>query len=681
MTLLSPIPALIAAAITIPALLFFYFLKLRRRPVRVSSTLLWEEAIRDLQVNVPFRLIRPTWLLLLQLLILALFLLALARPAIDLPRGIPERIILIIDRSASMSARDVDSRDGPITRLDAAKQKALDSLARFSRSSGASFAVIAFAAEPILISSFSSDAGAARIAIASIQPTDQPGNLRAALQLAGGLFSGDSDESTPRSRGLATLYSDGSFADTDALALPGAEFQIRSVGPQPPSARISDSESDTLPAIESHDNLGIVAIAARRKWEDPTIIRIFARVLNASAEPITVPVILTLDGKETQSTILTIPAATASVSVVADPLDSAKPAPASIPGESAASFKLETREGGIATIRIDRPDALAADNSASVILSPASKPRILIVTPDAAPRRGPDWITTNIEELQLPHVAMSASAFAREINPHFDLIIFDRVTPAIVPAIPSLSFGTGVPGLVMQPTPKDGTFVISWRRTHPVLRSITLDGVFVGSPLPLSMATAEDELASGESGPLIAESHGPGPRRIVVAFDLALSNWPIQVSFPIFLASAIDYLTLRADEHAGGSFTTAEPAGLRHGPPNRITLDGPVKLDIPAPLPSTTDSPISLGILERAGIYRVVGMPEGTPAQDRIIAINLLDQTESSLAVRQSLKVSGQTVASTAGDSGPREIWPWLIAAALILLTIEWALNAWQMKV
>ena len=40
MTFLSPIPALIAAAITVPALLFFYFLKLRRRPVRVSTATL-----------------------------------------------------------------------------------------------------------------------------------------------------------------------------------------------------------------------------------------------------------------------------------------------------------------------------------------------------------------------------------------------------------------------------------------------------------------------------------------------------------------------------------------------------------------------------------------------------------------------------------------------------------------
>lgn len=681
MTFLSPIPALIAAAIAVPALLFFYFLKLRRRPVRVSSTLLWEEAIRDLQVNVPFRLIKPTWLLFLQLLILGLFLLALARPAIDLPRGVPERIIFIIDRSASMSARDVEvpgRGGGPITRLESARQKALDSLRQLSRSSGATFAVIAFAAEPVLACSFTSDSGTARAAIESIQPTDQPGNIKAALQLASGLFSGDTDESTPRPRGLATIFSDGSFSDKNSLALSGAEPRFQSVGPAP--SRNPDPEAGAQP-LESHDNLGIVAIAARREWEDPTVIRIFVRVQNASAESVTSPLVLSLDDKEVQSTILTVPGATQPVSGATNP---DQPAPPPTPGESAASFKLESRDGGIATVRFDRPDALSSDNSAGIILSPAFKPRILIVSPDNVTSRAPDWVTTNIEEMQLPHMKMSASLFARETNPRFDLIIFDRVTPSATPAIPSLSFGAGIPALPLQATPSPrGTYVISWKRTHPVLRNITLDGVYIGKPLPLSTSNTDDELARGTDGPLMAETHSPGPRHIVVSFELSLSNWPVQVSFPIFLAAAIDYLTLRAEEHSGSSFTTAEPSRIRHAPVGTgrapITLDGPIKLDVPSA--AAADGAVSVGILERAGIYLVNGLPEGTPAEDRAIAVNLLDQTESALAVHQSLRISGQTISSNAGDAGPREIWPWLIAAALVLLTIEWALNAWQMKV
>ena len=74
---LSPLPAIIAAAIAVPSLLVLYFLKLKRRELVISSTLLWKKAIQDLQVNAPFQKLRRNLLLILQLILLALLCLAL----------------------------------------------------------------------------------------------------------------------------------------------------------------------------------------------------------------------------------------------------------------------------------------------------------------------------------------------------------------------------------------------------------------------------------------------------------------------------------------------------------------------------------------------------------------------------------------------------------------------------
>src|SRR6201747_2714811 len=92
-------PYMAAAAVAIPSLLILYFLKLRRREMAVSSTLLWKKAVQDLQVNAPFQKLRRNLLLLLQLLLLALLLLALSRPVSNYTPGPGKTTVILLDRS------------------------------------------------------------------------------------------------------------------------------------------------------------------------------------------------------------------------------------------------------------------------------------------------------------------------------------------------------------------------------------------------------------------------------------------------------------------------------------------------------------------------------------------------------------------------------------------------------
>src|SRR3954469_22686404 len=150
MNWLSPAYAIIAASIAVPALLILYFLKLRRRDVEISTTLLWKKAIEDLQANAPFQRLRKNLLLFLQLLILGAALVALAQPTLKAQTLTGARHLILIDRSASMSAQDA-TLDGKLgTRLEAAKPEAvrlIESLrapSLFSKGSGDQAMVIAF---------------------------------------------------------------------------------------------------------------------------------------------------------------------------------------------------------------------------------------------------------------------------------------------------------------------------------------------------------------------------------------------------------------------------------------------------------------------------------------------------------------------------------------------------------
>ncbi|HWB19128.1 MAG TPA: VWA domain-containing protein [Phycisphaerales bacterium] len=207
MTFVSPWLAGIAAAVAIPTLLLLYFLKLRRRYVRIPSTLLWQRAVVDLQVNTPFQKLRASWLLFLQMLMLVLLLLALAQPRIQSQGRSPERYILLMDVSASMSAKAADGQ----TRLDVAKTQAKSLIAQASRGvSRPAMMVIAVGASPSIISPWQTNEGITSEAIEILDATDEEANLQAALQLAGS-FTGRGEAETVQPPEVV-FFSDGSVA-------------------------------------------------------------------------------------------------------------------------------------------------------------------------------------------------------------------------------------------------------------------------------------------------------------------------------------------------------------------------------------------------------------------------------------------------------------------------------------
>src|SRR5215813_5566070 len=119
MSFLAPV-ALALSALAIPIILL-YMLRLRRRDVQVSSTMLWQQILRDREANAPWQRLKRNLLMLLQLLILAALVIALARPFVAVPTVTSGRTALLIDASASMNATDVQPN-----RFEVAKQQALD---------------------------------------------------------------------------------------------------------------------------------------------------------------------------------------------------------------------------------------------------------------------------------------------------------------------------------------------------------------------------------------------------------------------------------------------------------------------------------------------------------------------------------------------------------------------------
>lgn len=717
-TFLAPITGLTAAAIATPILLLYYFLKLRRRPVRISSTLLWERAVRDLEVNTPFRWLRPSWLLFMQLLALASLCLALARPAIEAPEQTANRLILLIDASASMNARDArleresenanetsaPSSSAPPTknsrldravppgasRLDAAKREALKLIARLDEYSGgsgtaASAAVVWFAAAPRAMTGFTSSAAELRRAINSIEPTDQPGDLPAALKLAHAMAQQSSrDNRTPGAGPAATarimLIGDGGGGADELGGLGRADFRFIRVGPAPD---------------EPLDNLGVVALSARRDMDDPAKVRLFARVQNTSRSPVTTTITLRLDDTPLRTREITIP-----------------PRSDDAPGENATVFEFLDAPSGrakLATVALLRRDALPSDNAAAIRLEPAIPPRTLIVTPPTiseGARLAHELLVKAVAAVgsRIIDTIDSARFNALEATPgaldRYDLLILDGGRVSWLPAIPTISFGAeldpeiqtantsevanGVPVSRIKPdrqTPEAPFGIASWQRSHPILRQVSLDGVVIAQRAAMldtgdsaSQRGRTENLAAAPDGPIITLARRAGADRLSVGFELVQSNWPVQLSFVVFLTNALEHLTHMIGESAGVAYTTTETVAIRAAP-------GATQIDVTGPMNFSRarqgDDLIRLGALPLAGVYRVQGAIE----TDQVVPVNVLNEEESSILTRNEVRIAGRaTTASSVAAGAPREIWRWFVLAALAVLAAEWMLHAWRMR-
>ena len=709
MTFLAPLAGLLAAAVALPILLGLYLLKLRRRPLRVSSTLLWEQAVQDLQANVPLRWLKWSWLFLLQMVAIACVLVAIARPAIPGVVGEASRVIVLIDRSASMSCLDGagGTPEKPATRLDEARRAALGVVEQALHASSGpggrtpEIMIVGYAAEARTLTRFTSSRTELTESIQKLDGTDQPDDLGAGLDTVRALDAGRDGELVAAPRTSVVVITDHAVgAEQMGGHLPaGTSLRTVLVGPatKPPEAR-----SPT-------DNLGIVALSAARDANTPATARVFVRVIS------------TLSSEEETTLSCRVDDRPAGVFALKIPGAAPGPDERISPGAASATFELEAPQGGLVTVAISRPDVLACDNQGAVLLGPATRPKVLVVGPGDEPEdpyrsvRGPSGVDRFLwgvlQELDLSALrvidaaayktAVSAAETPSRAWADYDLIIFDRVTPAIAPSVPTLSIGAGLPSLgVRVEAAKPGdpaaapTRFALWTRTHPVFRYGAPDAVLVAPPMKVYLPPDDSqlgkdhaftELAQGASGPLVIaidDDRVPGsvPRRIILAFDLLRTNWGPDVTFPVFVASAVDHLTGRGDSGAGVAYTTTQSVAVVPLPgAAELHVRGPREFTVPLRRPATGEQvstePVSLGVLDRAGVYVV----EGARLGNATIAVNMLSERESSLAIGEQVtaaELSGDSTPAAAREKSGREIWHWFIGAAGALSCLEWIVYA-----
>lgn len=621
--------AVYAAAVSVPLLLLLYFFKLKRREQIVSSTLLWKRAVQDLQVNAPFQRIRHNILLLLQLLMLLAILLAVAGSILSLLAGPGRRYVLLIDRSASMNATDIKP-----TRLDAAKEqakvfvKSLRSKAFFSlRGDCDQTMVIAFDNNAKVMCNFTSDKRQLNLAIDAITPSDGDSSLGEAVVVARAFAQSpgvEADFLSAEEPAQLVLFSDGQIRDLEQIVVGSDELVFHCIG-------------------ESPDNVGITAMQARRSYEKPDEINVFATLANYGAERVTCDVQLSINND-----------VRAVRSVTVRPRKTNSGSDTTQPGKLAVNFSLSHAEPGILEVRKlqgsrgagSQPDSLPCDDAAWAILSPPKKLSVLLVT------AGNVVLESALQSCPVARLdvnspaefdAMDHSALSVEQGPRFagtqpyDVIVLDNHLPAQLPKCRYLVFGRPPDGIDVSVTQQlENQIMVDWRPKHPILEYVNLTNLFAAKCYKMTLPRDAEVLAEFNETPALAMVRRNGSVFLLAGFDILQTNWPFEPSFVLFCYNAANFLGMQVGRKKELNLKVGQPIivdGLK--PEISARIDGPGFSGME--IKSNSSGSIRFPGTSRVGVYNL-SIPE---QPNRIFAVNLLDTQESNVEPVREIVFAG----------------------------------------
>ena len=611
----------------IPIVVLLHFLKLRRRHHVVPSVMLWLEAIEDMKANVPFQRLRHSLLLPLQILFLLVVVGGVARPALRQLGGLGEQSILVIDTSASMGATDLGK-----TRLEVAKAEALKLINRLG--ADGQMMIMDTSRPPHNIrQTFTSDRAKLYQAVENLSMVYTGPSLRPVFDsvVAYADVSGTQTPLNPDTIGVV-------FISDNFRMLPdsASSAQLQEIG--------SGNQSE---------NIAIVQFSITRALIPPNRYQVLVGIQSFADTPKEFQVQLGIEGKSSfeDKTVVLPPKETTSI-----------------------LFSLDDDErfyGQVVTASLDISDDLSADNTASAILHPPPKWKILLVS-DQNPLPLNAILKTD------PHVSLNQiqTSEYHGVGDN-DILIFDQFVPDPLPE-GNVVFLNPIGGLPFMPTQnnRQPIRVINQHPTHQVMRDVSLIDLEVKVSLQTQLPLWGIPLVETSQTPLIWLGEQDNQKMIVFAFDPFdpdISNFAASIpSAPILMSQCLEWL--------GTATSPIQPDLVRTGESVKIWIESPNEVEeVIVQRPDgtrrklkTQEARIVFVDTTQIGVYTVFA--DGEPLGR--FAANLLNPQESDLSPPQPVDNANTGINSGQVQSDlpevNREIWAYAAVLALLLLIVEW---------
>lgn len=694
MNFLNPAAIAIAAGLTVPPLVALYFLKLNRQVRFVPSTLLWKKTIEDLRVNAPFQRLRNSLLLWLQLLVLLAGAFALGKPISKMTQIQDDTVIILVDQSASMAVIEADGR----SRLAIAKEEARRVIDNMSDDARAM--VIAFSDTAAPVSSFDRDKTALKRKIDSIEQTQSTTALGEAIRLAEAyaqtllLGSEEGRQSatpeTPPPPAAVFLMTDGRIADSDTIAL-----------------QKIDAESMRVSIVgQRRDNVGITAMSARRRYEQPQTLEVVATVQNFSTEARSIDASLFIDGKLVDvKTVDLKPVAVANETNGRSEPEQGKSsatstadANAGTDARSATADGVVARDsirgvefdpfdfegGGVIEVVLQIDDALPTDNRAWSIIDEPRRVRVLLVSEGNSVFQ-PLHELLSVMPIDLtvltPKEYETVDDAKLRDGPRsvFDVVILDRHSTARLPLGNYLFWGSipKIANVSSRGTMEDEA-IFNWDETHPVLRHVSVESIHIFEAQRLELPSDARILVDGHESKVLSYFARDGSQFLVCSFapigenaagkPILNTDWVSSVDFIVFMHNAVEFLSSNVETSSRRAVAPGEPIAMPLWKPAE-------SVDIVRPDGTRDSVAVSGGNAVHYARTRDVGVYAIESGSDspRRFAVNLFNASESDIAPAASLRLGTDRATTQTGKiETKRPMWPWFLLAALGVLTLEW---------
>jgi hypothetical protein len=597
-------PFALLFALAIGLVLLMHF----RRPKTlqsVSNLQLWQTQESNAIHRRPvLERIRKNWLLILQILFLAFAVLALARPSILFWEN-PRWIVFVIDCSASMNSLEHGQ-----TRLDRAREKVIILLDEVRRND--QILIVQSRPQPVLKTYSGSDKSAMRSMVKNLAATEAAVDLSQALILA--------LTSLPKTEAYeAFVISD--FAQNVPLPVQNAKVHFIQVG-------------------ESNNNAAITRFSIRSNPYSSYDREVFSEIANFSDHLKNIRFVLSSEGTNLLSEEIKLGSGERKSFVAPLPLGYA----------------------GIIQSSIDVKDDLDTDNRAYAVLDPGKK-SVLLVT------KGNEFLEKALRvNSQVTCTAKKPEECVEELQKKYDVIILDGVElHAYPPANYFILKHAQAAGTSHAASIYNERNLVSLLPNHPVMTYVNLGNVVVEEAMPLQVPFSGSILVEGKGKPLLIASESGSFRTVALGFDLRSSNFPLTLSFPIFISNAINWLSSETGEQG-----------------NQISVGTLLRWRIPA-----SESIREVSITDPKGIESKSSWLNGIPAfptaenigiyyvrkggTTERFAVNLLNEQESNIrpAFKPATDNGRFSDVPTLARTG-REIWRILLMISLMLLAMEW---------